>query len=454
MSARGARPIAFAVTTLAIALTGCGGADGASSSHAKPAEAEAAPGVAVAPKSEPRAAAPATTPAVTAPGATTVQRWPRTLQIGLIDSEDRAAALRKRAPYGIRWHYLSGGAGTDSSWAHWRTGGGSFATAFARDSRANGTIPFFSYYVLQQTPPVAKLKDEQDKVVRGLADKQVVRKVVTDIRLALRRIGEAGQGPAVLQVEPDLWGYVQQRFGDDANRVRVRLRGSDPAAKGLPETLPGFARLITRIRNAEAPSTLLAYPVSIFGTNKDIIGSQPDEAELDRMADSSVRFWRSAGRPWDVLTFEYANRNAGYAIHVDGLPRADVWWTPSDYQRHLRYVSDVLRATKRPGMLWQVPPGNTVSPTMDNSPGHYQDDKVQTLLGTSGRPLLRRFRDAGIVGVLFGSAFPNDTCACARTDDFALPGGSEDDGGYLAAQVRRYADPAPLTVRRVPKRLP
>src|SRR5690606_15927865 len=141
-------------------------------------------------------------------------RWPSTLQIGLIDPEDNASNLRSSAPFGVRWHYLSGGAATPQSWTSWRNGSGSFVTAYVEESRAAETIPFFSYYVLQETPPASRRSAEPDKVVEGLDNALVVRRVSNDIRKALQRLGRAG-GPAVLQIEPDMWGYLQQRFGDD-----------------------------------------------------------------------------------------------------------------------------------------------------------------------------------------------------------------------------------------------
>lgn len=374
--------------------------------------------------------------------------WPPTLQIGLIDPENGAAALAKRSPFGIRWHYLSGGAGTSESWDDWRTGGGSYATAYVQDSEKTGTVPFLSYYVLQQTPPLKSISDEAEKVLTGLKDPAVMKAVVADLRLALTRMGQGGTGPSVLQVEADLWGYVQQK-GHTAS-YPAAIAGTDATAAGLPNTLAGFARLITRIRNEVAPKVLLAYPVSVFGTNKDIVGSDPTQEQVTGMSASTVRFWRSLGRPFDLMTFEYANRDAGYQVKVDGVAEKDAWWTSDNEARHLQYVKGVLDQSKRAGVLWQVPPGNTVRKVMDDTPGHYRDTKVQALLGRKGRPYLRAYRDAGVVAVLFGSAFPNDTCACRRTD--AFKGKGEDDGGYLAAQVRKYVRGGELRVTRVPKR--
>ncbi|MEV4422666.1 hypothetical protein AB0L40_22225 [Patulibacter sp. NPDC049589] len=376
--------------------------------------------------------------------------WPTSLQIGLIDPENGAKTLSERAPFGVRWHYLSGGAGTSGSWDSWRTGGGSYASAYVQDSGSTGTVPFLSYYVLQETPPASDRSSEPDKVLTGLASPAVMKAVVSDLRLALTRMGQGGPGPSVLQVEPDLWGYVQQQ-GHSASTTAA-IAGSDPLATGLPSTLAGFARLVARIRNAVAPKVLLAYPVSVFGTNKDIVGSDPTKDEVTAMAASTVRFWRSLGRPFDVMTFEYANRDAGYQTQVDGVAVKDAWWTADNEARHLQYVKGVLDQTKRSGILWQVPPGNTVRKVMNDTPGHYRDTKVQALLGRKGRPLLRAYRDAGVAAVLFGSAFPNDTCACVRTDQYKDASGKDDDGGYLASQVRKYVRDGELQLKRLPQR--
>jgi hypothetical protein len=443
------RAQAVVATCAVVLLTGCGGVKppSASSDGPPPPGVAGTPGVASGTPGPAEAGPSAPSPA-TPTRASKTPGWPATLQVGLVDPEDGAAALRRRAPFGVRWHYLSGGAGTASSWDAWRTGGGSFATAYALDAQQHSTAAFLSYYVLQETPPTSSVSDEAKKVLAGLANTTTMKAVVADLRLALTRMGTAGTGPAgnpVLQIEPDLFGYVQQQTGD-AGTV-VRLGGSDPAATGLPETLAGFTRLITRIRDQVAPNVLLAYPVSVFGTNKDIVGSDPSAADVDRMAASSARFWRALGSPFDLMTFEFANRDAGYQTTVDGVRRADAWWTTANYARHVQYVGGVLRSTKLPGVLWQVPPGNTVKRVMNDRPGHYRDDKVQRLLGRRGRPLLKAYRDAGIAAVLFGSAFPNDTCACVRDDAYAGPG--EDDGGYLTAQVRKYVRDGPLKVRRV-----
>ena len=78
--------------------------------------------------------------------------WPRTLQIGMTDEPDGAAALRAAAPFGFRYQYLSGGVNTGQGWSTWNPGG-SFASMYVRDSWSHGITPVFSYYMMLQSKP-------------------------------------------------------------------------------------------------------------------------------------------------------------------------------------------------------------------------------------------------------------------------------------------------------------
>src|SRR4029077_1747796 len=78
--------------------------------------------------------------------------WPRTMQIGLMDSPDGAARLRRSARFGFRYQYLAGGANTGQGWSTWNPDG-SFVTRYVAESRRAGIVPVFSYYMLLQSSP-------------------------------------------------------------------------------------------------------------------------------------------------------------------------------------------------------------------------------------------------------------------------------------------------------------
>src|SRR5919197_254554 len=78
--------------------------------------------------------------------------WPATLQIGLTDFPDGAAALRQSAPFGFRYQYLAGGVNTGSGWSTWNPDG-TFASMYVQDSWAHGVVPVLTYYMLLQSNP-------------------------------------------------------------------------------------------------------------------------------------------------------------------------------------------------------------------------------------------------------------------------------------------------------------
>jgi len=394
--------------------------------------------------------------------------WPATtLQLGLDDEEGGAAALRESAPFGLRYHYLAGGVNTGGGWATWATGGGSFVTGFVEDSVANGMVPVFSYYQLRQSRPGASRGDERQAIVTNLADRATMRAWFEDVRLFFERAGATGQ-PVVLQVEPDLWGYVQQTGGDDAGDVPAQVAATGlPELAGLPDTAAGVARAVKRLRDRNAPKVLLGYPLSIWGTGKDIAISNEDDASVDHLSHRSVRFLRSLRTSFDVLFSEVADRDSGYAVKRDGRDPADVWWDAHDFRRFGRYIANVHRATRLPVVVWQIPLGNTLYRAIDDTPHHYADNRVQWLLGGGTRQHLREWVRAGVVALLFGSGQADGTCACdAARDGVTNPPpndthrrpslSADDDGGYFRARARAYyrdgALPLPAATRgRAPR---
>ncbi len=410
--------------------------------------------------------------AAAAPAAHARLAWPSTtLQIGLEDEEGGAGALRASAPFGLRYHYLAGGVNSGSTWQSWAMGDGSFVTNYVNDSIANGIIPVFSYYELRQSQPGAGQGDEQTAVLANLRNAQTMRAWFEDLKVLFQRAGATGQ-PVVLQLEPDLWGYVQVQGGDDAASVPARVASSGmDELRGLPDNAAGVAQAVKRLRDTYAPQVRLGYPMSIWGTGKDIAASNEGDDAIDALSRRSTRFYRSLHAAFDVLFTEVADRDAGYAVKRDGRPPSEAWWDDADWHRFARYVGNVHADTRLPVAIWQIPLGNTLYRAMNDTPHHYADNRVQWLLGSSDRSHLHALMDAGVVALLFGSGQGDGTCACDAAGDGVTnppPNGTarrasisaDDDGGYFRARVRAYyqagalALPASTRGREVSVRAP
>jgi hypothetical protein len=374
-------------------------------------------------------------------------RWPHTLQIGMTDSPGGAAALRRSAPFGFRYQYLAGGANTGSGWSTWNPDG-SFVTLYDRESWAAGEIPVFSYYQLLQSKPAGG--DEAQTDLAHLRDPQVMGAYWADVRLLFQRA--KGAKTVVVHVEPDLWGYVEQAAkGDDATTVPAVV------PDGLPQTAAGFAQEWVRLRDALAPNVVLAYHMSGWGTKHDIVYEKPPNATVRAYAARSAAFYRSLHARFDVSFEDFSDRDSGFYERVEH--NAKVWFRPADFARHLLYAQTFVRLAGIRMVAWQIPLGNTLMRAENDTNDHYQDNRVQWLLGAGSRARLRQYVAAGFAGFLFGRGADGNTCACdAAKDGVTNPPpidgntrrsiSADDDGGYFRAQARAYyrAGALPLPV--------
>jgi len=141
--------------------------------------------------------------------------WPARLELGMADSPGGAAALKATAPFGFRYQYLAGGANTGSGWATWNSIG-DFARFYIQDSIANGIVPVFTYYMLLQSLPGGG--GESDAVFTNLNNTATMTAYYNDLRQFFQKAAAFPSQKVVLHVEPDFWGYMEQRASGDNAR--------------------------------------------------------------------------------------------------------------------------------------------------------------------------------------------------------------------------------------------
>jgi hypothetical protein len=365
-------------------------------------------------------------------------RWPASLQLGMADPPGGAAALRRAVPLGLRYQYLAGGVNTGSGWATWNPDG-SFVTRYDNESWAAGMIPVYSYYQLLQSKPTESGGEDAVDLAH-LDNPATMAAYWSDVRLFFQRA--RGSKPVVLHVEPDLWGYIEQAArGDNAATVPAVVPGN------LPQTAAGFAQEFRRLRDSLAPNVILAYHMSGWGTKHDILYEKPPNATVRAYAARSAAFYRSLGAHFDVAFEDFSDRDAGYYQVVEHNP--NTWFKPADFARHLLYAATFVHLAGIRMVAWQIPLGNTVMRPENNTNDHYQDNRVQWLLGPNSRAHLRAYVTAGFVGFLFGRGADGNTCACdAAKDGVTNPApidgnttpsiSADDDGGYFKQRARAY----------------
>jgi hypothetical protein len=346
--------------------------------------------------------------------------WPARVELGLADQPGGAAALRSAAPLGLRYQYLAGGVNTGSGWSTWNPSG-TFVTRYVRESRAAHVTPVFTYYQLLQSRPAGGGEAEAD--LRHLRTRATMRAWYRDFALFLRRAGAFRTTRVVAHIEPDLWGYVQQRARRDrAASIPAAVSSTGlPSLRGLPNNASGVARAVVRLRDRLAPNVLLAYPVSVWGTGVDISLGDPPSREVDRLAARAAAFMRSLHARFDLSFAEFDDRDSGFNEKILG-DRGASRWNAADFARHVRFLAGYVRASRTRVALWQIPLGNSRLP---DTWGRYRDNRVEWLLEGTPYAHLRAYSRAGAIGFLFGGGAEGTTSA--RTD-----------GGLFFARARDY----------------
>ena len=396
---------------------------------------------------------------------------PTVFSFGMANGPGAVAQLTAGgSDFAYRYQYLAGGANTGSGWATWNQNG-EFASNYMKESADNGFTPVFTFYQLLQSKP-GNGKGEDEKDYNNLIDKSTMRAYYSDFALLLDKVRTFGR-PVIIHVEPDLSGYMQQRVVDSTNSAAsIAAAVADTGIaelNGLSNTYQGFNQALLRLRDRHAPNALLAMHVSAWSTKIDVSTTTDRSVDVGAAARSAAQFLKTAGvdssagdtSSYDYLFVDASDRDAGFHQIVNGDGGAH-WWDETNaklpnFASFEKYVGALTAATQRSLFVWQVPIGNTIMRSQNNTWNHYQDNRVQYWLG--GYPSdghLASLARSGVIGILWGRGADGGT----SFDDSAKDGitnppqingndrastATDDDGGYLRERMRAYKA-APLSI--------
>lgn len=352
-----------------------------------------------------------------------LDRLPDQVFLGMANSPESLSWMTgSGVPWDARYQYLT------NDWTTWNSPLGQFALNYMRSSRDRGYLPVFTYY---QLVPLSGY-DEGAGLLATMRNSTRMAAYYDEFRLLMRKASEFG-GTVIVHVEPDVWGHLEQR-----NETAL--------ARSL-------AQNIVSIRNQLAPNVLLAYHQSPWGSGFDVAQANNTSIDVAASARRDAAFYNGLGANFDLIFSEVSDRDAGYYQVVRGTSMR--WWTSANYARFRQYLTTLSGATSERIVIWQIPLGNTIYRTMDNTAGHYRDNRVQTWLTPQG---VADLRSAGVIGLLFGAGAGDQTHNTDnRRDGITNPpgiGGSttvsqvtDDDGGLLRQRGAAYYDvwgPLPL----------
>lgn len=370
---------------------------------------------------------------------------PGTFFIGLAvapSSQQESWVSGSGVPWAMCYQYISSGVLPSQSWV--TTWGTNFAYNYAVSAHTLGCIPELTYYQIVPTIGTEGAAAESS----ALDNASTMANYYKDFTALLKQLHQYG-GAAVVHVEPDMFGYLEQLNGNPAliNASVASSGNADVAA--YPNTVAGFGQALLHLRDLYAPNVVMAAHVSTW------LWDLSTDASLNvaQIAQNDAAFMTGLGN-WDLFFTDIADRDAAYYQFVEGDGGAH-WWDATNqkypnFNRFNAWATAFTSAAKKRLVIWQIPIGNTVMDTCNNTNFHYQDNREQYWLSNyPNSQALSELAQAGVIGLLFGAGNSGttqnyDAAGDGITNPKALNGNSsvsaypDDDGGLLRLNVGNY----------------
>jgi hypothetical protein len=318
---------------------------------------------------------------------------------------------------GVPWDYVY----QYITW-NWESWGPNFVNRFVNQAWSKDYVPVISVYMVLGVP--GSCGDESaDCYAAKLQNATTVSNYLASLQRAAQQAN--GTHPVIFHLEPDFYGYMQQRNydpklpqPDSPTNYPVALNVS-----GYPNNLAGFGRRMVDVTHQAAPNALVAPHASMWATNAD--PNAVPASQVVTMAQSTATFINAMGGAQAELFFvEWSDRDSG-CTDLDQCQPPRAWW--DDTNRSLPRVSRanlwenaLSAAAGKRLILWQVPAGNM---SLDNTCDHYQDNRPAYAFRHP-----RDLYEGGVMAILFGSGA---TCLTNPSTD----------GGFIQSQGDIAYDP-------------
>ena len=327
----------------------------------------------------------------------------------LADNHDQDGAYTLGTTLDVHYAYLVGLLG-QGGWPDWNSGG-TFVDMLAGTAKKHGVVPMFTLYSMAAW-------SENDTSV--LTNDSYMQAYWDGAKLLFQRLAVFGD-PAIVQFEPDWWGYAQQASKSDPTTVPVHVSSLAADCKALPDTLVGMGKCLVTLAHQYAPKTLIGFHASVW--------ADPDPAKI-------ASFLVAIGASdTDFVTTDTLDRDAGcFEAGTDpNCQRGSTgfYWDESNrtsptFHEHLDWVKKIVQGTGKPMLWWQTPFG-VPSSTPGGTSGHYRDNRVHYIFSH-----IDEFVAAGGVGAVFGTGAKNQTDI------------TSDGGQFKSAVTKYFASPTPL----------
>jgi hypothetical protein len=370
--------------------------------------------------------------------------WPKVESLGYQDQvEYQKGSARRLGAGGNYYNIYYGDAAAKKDWSH--DPQQQDPKDFVKQTAAAGLFPYIGLYSIRQLGMSKKGVDAEGPELRRILTSPRLMKIYwNNVKKFLKRVGAAKE-PAAISLDSNMYSTLEKDLNASGERptvvqARIGLSGL-PELKNLPNNLIGFAQAWQALRNKYAPKVLLGYAFNDWASaGVDISRDSPDDATVRDSARAAANFYLDVAA--NNLDFAALTVNGEQQEGENGS-RQNVY-SSAEKDSLVKFVREFVRVADVPVTLEGVPLGNTATRAITDKNFHWHDSWVQWLIGDKDFSGLKKMRDAGVIGVLFGTGYgPDETCPCDAAKDHVTNNGHfgvkttspDDDGGYFAARV-------------------
>jgi hypothetical protein len=294
-------------------------------------------------------------------------------------------------------------------WTSWNAQPCDYVCVVADAAKSIGAIPMYTYY---------QMANNGDGNISVVNDATFMATYWSRLKVLFQDIAVL-KTPALVNVEPDFWGYVELNApGHDPTKLAAVV-SSNPDCATLPNTVAGYAGCVIAMARKYASNAYVGFPPSPWGgnTNADVVafmnavGAQNADFIVEETLDRDAGCFEVSPQPSDC-----ARGGTGYYWDESNQ-------THPNFQDHLAEAQAFHSGIGNLPIIWWQTPEGVPSTTPGGTPFHYRDDRVHYFL-THPDELVA----VGGLGVVFSNGDGQQTSIATDGGQFQSL-----SGAYLAA---------------------
>jgi hypothetical protein len=297
-------------------------------------------------------------------------------------------------------------------WTSWNSPPCDYVCVVSRAADSFGAIPMFTQY---------QMANNGDGNISGINDVTFMTTYWARVKLLYQDLAAYGK-PALVNLEPDFWGYTEQQApNQDPTQLKAQVT-INPDCANLSNDVIGIAGCLLQMARQYAPKAYVGFPPSNWGGTSaaaviawmNKIGAQHADLLIEQTLDRDAGCFEVNPQPsyctrpgtgwyWDESNVTHPNFD-------------DYFTTVQQYQAGMGGL---------PVIFWQTPEG-VPSATPGGTPYHYRDNRVHYFLTHPSQ-----LTAVGGLGVVFSNG-PEQT-------DITTDGGQ-----FVTLHAAYLASPQPL----------